>query len=478
MRLQPKLLFLSAFTLILLVFFSGTMLLYWKKMEWGKAFSPVSAPIQTSSLSDSQHKVYQNGTPRSGIRTLVSWQGTEPHAYSNDITLMETVLVKPGLPTLDNKEVSQNDDKRYPVSGAVLLERSIPLPTNKRIQTLSNSEQKMKSLRTEQIDTPNGQDGGRSSYGRSFEVPVEKRPELRFMPSSQPSLKQPELVIYEDEAVIEFPKALATRQNMTLAIARVLLSPAPEKERYLLAKNSLQMANRPFFYNRVRDQKNRKIRYPKQAFRYAQFLLETSLETYGDEEGEFVAVRIPLKPYGLRGPAKNYQAWVENYAKQFSINPTLVYAVMETESAFNPKAISRSNAVGLMQVKAHTAGKDVYEYVDFKNGQPSLNELFDSEQNIRVGTAYLGLLKHDYLSRIDNEKIKELLTISSYNGGLSTVLGLFGKDREQAIQRLNRMSPNVVYRMLTREHPSDETRRYLDKVLKAESKYKDMLDEV
>ncbi len=167
----------------------------------------------------------------------------------------------------------------------------------------------------------------------------------------------------------------------------------------------------------------------------------------------------------------------ENYASEFGVPESLIYAVMETESAFNPKAVSRSNAIGLMQVKAEAAGKDVYQYIDAKPGQPSLDELFDSEKNIRMGTAYLGLLKHDYLSDILDDKIKQMVTISSYNGGIKTVLGLFGKTPEAAIKRLNHMKPNQVYRKLRYDHHSDETRRYLDKVMKAETKYRELLQE-
>ncbi|MDX1796798.1 MAG: transglycosylase SLT domain-containing protein, partial [Hydrogenovibrio sp.] len=117
-------------------------------------------------------------------------------------------------------------------------------------------------------------------------------------------------------------------------------------------------------------------------------------------------------------------------------------------------------------------------YVDLKPGKPSKQDLFDSEQNIRMGVAYLSLLKHDYLSSILNDKIKQMVTISSYNGGIRTVLGLFGSTPERAIQKLNRMNPAQVYRKLRYDHHSDETRRYLDKVLKAEVKYRALLNDV
>ncbi|MGC9386725.1 MAG: murein transglycosylase domain-containing protein [Hydrogenovibrio sp.] len=287
----------------------------------------------------------------------------------------------------------------------------------------------------------------------------------------------PVMVVYEDELVIEFPKAIASTRNIKNAVSRALLMDRPMAGPELMARDKLDLTKRPYFYRKVLDQHQQPIRYPKQAFDYADYLMQHHQQTLKDEEGEFVALHIPLHEFGLSGPAKSYQAWVKSYADQFQVPESLVYAVMETESAFNPKAVSRSNAIGLMQVKAEAAGKDVYQYIDAKPGQPSLEELFDSEKNIRMGTAYLGLLKHDYLAGIVDDKIKQMVTISSYNGGMKTVLRLFGQTPEAAIERLNRLSQNQVYRTLRYEHHSDETRRYLDKVMQAETKYRELLQE-
>lgn len=301
--------------------------------------------------------------------------------------------------------------------------------------------------------------------------PLEKAAETSSAKAS------PVLVVYENELVLEFPKAIASTQNIKNAVSRVLLLDRPTAGHELLSREKMNLRKRPYFYRRVLDQNQNPVRYPKQAFDYADYLMEHEVEELSDEEGDFIALHIPLHESGLSGPAKNYQAWVKTYASEFGVPESLIYAVMETESAFNPKAVSRSNAIGLMQVKAEAAGKDVYQYIDAKPGQPSLDELFDSEKNIRMGTAYLGLLKHDYLSDILDDKIKQMVTISSYNGGIKTVLGLFGKTPEAAIKRLNHMKPNQVYRKLRYDHHSDETRRYLDKVMKAETKYRELLQE-
>lgn len=286
----------------------------------------------------------------------------------------------------------------------------------------------------------------------------------------------PLLVIYEDELVIEFPKKLASSHNIKRAIVRVLLSNNPQAEKDLLTKQSFNLKQTPYFYKKIADENNYPIRYPKQAYRYANFILENMSENFSDEEGDFVLVHIPLLQSNLKGAARDYQEWVENYSQDFDVKPSLIYAIMETESAFNPQAVSRSNAIGLMQIKANAAGKDVHNLIDNKKGKPSVRSLFDAENNIRVGTAYLGLLNDEYLSGVKNEKIKEMMAISSYNGGLSRVLALFGKTPKKAIRKVNRMHPKAVYNKLRFEHKSLETRNYLDKVLQANAKYKKQLN--
>lgn len=296
-------------------------------------------------------------------------------------------------------------------------------------------------------------------------------PQSLSLPINEQPASLPELVMYPDEMVIVFPQKIASTENIQKVVSRVLLSHAPLSETNLLKTQPIDLKQRPYFYRRVLDQRQAPIRYPMQAFNYADYLIEHHTEEHQDEAGRYITLHIPLVEYGITGPAKNYQAWVENYAKEFKIPPSLVYAVMETESAFDPNAVSRSNAIGLMQVKADAAGKDVYKLIDKKTGYPSAQALFDPQENIRVGVGYMGLLKNKYLKRVQNPKSREMLLISAYNGGLSKALQLFGKTPETAIARINQLHPKNIYRTLKNQHESDETRRYLDKVLAGKEKF-------
>ncbi len=286
----------------------------------------------------------------------------------------------------------------------------------------------------------------------------------------------PVFIEYPDELILEFPEAIASKENLKRAISKVLLSSLPVDPPNLLNVEPIRSEHRPFYYKKIRNQKGRAIRYPVEATVYADFLLKNHTSEVQDSGVKYTTVHIPLSENKLPLNVEKYKNWVEDYATLFKVPVDLVFAIMEVESAFNPHAVSKSNALGLMQLKANTAGRDVYQLVDGKKGEPARAELFDAQNNIRMGTAYMGLLKHEYLQGVRNLENKEMLSISSYNGGISKTLKLFGNTAESAIIRVNQLHPRQVYRTLRYEHQSDEARLYLDKVMKAKNRYRDLLD--
>lgn len=296
------------------------------------------------------------------------------------------------------------------------------------------------------------------------------------MSADQNLSSAPVIIWYDHEIIIEYPQAMVTPQALKRSIARLLLSPEKLPAEELLSLKPIKSQDVPALYLKVRDQNGKAIRYPADAYAYVDYLLQHQSEVVGDDQERFTLVHIPITKRHLPNPVQAYQHWVQAYSDHFKVSQDIVFAIMEVESAFNPKAVSKSEALGLMQVQAHTAGKDVYELVDRKQGMPGRAELFDPQNNIRMGVAYFGLLNHDYLKNVSNPKSKEMLAISSYNGGLSTVLKLFGNSAEEALAQINRLHPQQVYRILRYDHPSDETRNYLDKVMHAKNRYTAMLD--
>lgn len=298
------------------------------------------------------------------------------------------------------------------------------------------------------------------------------------------------IIEYENELVVEFNQAKFPRLLMQNLLARVMLTPNPIDPFSLLeqavTRKGFATQLQPHFYQRIYNRAQQPIRYPAQAYAYAEDLLMQKARTIADENQVFVQVPIELKdlqdwranyvvkprkqmlPAGQNLP---YESLVNKFSRKFSVKKELIYAIMQVESAFNPKAVSQSNALGLMQIKPEAAGKDVYNYVDSKAGQPDRQTLFNPEENIRIGTAYLDLLANKYFEKIENPQTREMLVISAYNGGLNTVFKVFGRTQEAAIERINQMLPSQVFQKLRSQHPSEETRQYLQKVVQAQKQY-------
>jgi len=89
---------------------------------------------------------------------------------------------------------------------------------------------------------------------------------------------------------------------------------------------------------------------------------------------------------------------VREAAERHQVDPALVKAVISTESGWNPQAVSRKGAVGLMQLIPETAQR-------FGVGNP-----YDPAQNVEAGTTYLKAL----LDRYDGDLNKSL---AAYNAG-------------------------------------------------------------
>ncbi|MEM6049622.1 membrane-bound lytic murein transglycosylase EmtA [Erwinia sp. P7711] len=168
-------------------------------------------------------------------------------------------------------------------------------------------------------------------------------------------------------------------------------------------------------------------------------------------------------------PVKVAQAWsmfTESAANNYGVDQKLVEAIISVESGGNPTVVSKSNAIGLMQIKASTAGREVYR-VQGRRGQPSSKELRDPVRNIDIGTAYLKILQDQSLAGIRDPKTLRYATIVSYANGAGALLRTFSRDRDRAIAMINAMSPEEFYQHVQNKHPAAQAPRYLWKVTTA-----------
>ncbi len=100
--------------------------------------------------------------------------------------------------------------------------------------------------------------------------------------------------------------------------------------------------------------------------------------------------------------AGRYDALIEHHAAAVGVRPDLVRAVIQVESAYNPRAVSSVGAQGLMQLMPATAD------------ELGVTDPFDPDQNIRGGVTYL----HQLLDRYDGN---EELALAAYNAGPGAV---------------------------------------------------------
>ena len=235
--------------------------------------------------------------------------------------------------------------------------------------------------------------------------------------------------------------------------------------------DDIQISKEPFLYGQVVDHTGEAIRWQWRAERFADYLLQTRMKKRTSGLHIIYSVTINLVPNHLDKRAHKYLGMVRQASRKYGVDESLILAIMQTESSFNPYAVSRSDAMGLMQVVQHTAGKDVFRSQG-KSGTPSRSFLFDPASNIDTGTAYLAMLSNVYLGGIDNPTSRRYAVITAYNGGAGSVLRVFSNDKVQAANIINSMAPGDVYQTLTTRHPSAESRRYLYKVNTAQKSYR------
>lgn len=288
---------------------------------------------------------------------------------------------------------------------------------------------------------------------------------------------------YKSRAIVEFDRGRVTvetldeenpEQSLHSAIVTTLLTPDDPRAVDLYSARTIELHGTPYLQGLVLDQHNRQIDSPQRAEAYADYLLprkQTRQVSTAEGKKTVHAVHIPMVNDYQNIQARRYAPLVERYAQEFRISKSLVYAVIKTESNFNPFAVSSAPAYGLMQLVPATGGRDAYTKVKGYDHTPSKEYLFEAQNNIELGTAYLGIIEYQYLARIAHPVAREYCTIAAYNGGAGNVLRTFHSDRARAVETINALSPAEVYRRLREEHPRDETRRYLAKVLDARREF-------
>jgi len=278
---------------------------------------------------------------------------------------------------------------------------------------------------------------------------------------------------YQARAIIDFENSWVqvetiaiknTNSLLAQAISTTLLTSNDPSKTDIFSSRAPVLGDEPFLYQQVLDQDKKAIRYRWRAGRYAKYLIDNQLKKRHSQGRTITSVRFSLVDNNIHLRKQKFSEFVLASARKYQIPASLIYGIIETESSFNPYAVSPANAYGLMQVVPATAGKDVYQKMKKKAGQPTKAVLFNPKQNIDIGSAYLSILKNSYLSKINQNQNKKYAIISAYNGGAGNVLRIFNSNRDIAFKQINQLNALRFYNVLTTKHPKAESRNYLTSV--------------
>jgi len=177
-----------------------------------------------------------------------------------------------------------------------------------------------------------------------------------------------------------------------------------------------------------------------------------------------VSVKLPRNSMQKR--SKLYLAEVKKNAKRWELPMPLIFAIMHTESNFNPMAKSHVPAYGLMQLVPWSGAQDSYNFVYKKKLKPSATYLYNAKNNMELGSAYLHLQYYKYMKKIKNPTSRLYCTIAAYNTGAGNVAyaWLGNYNIYKAAAEINKMSSQEVYDHLIAHLKYDEARHYLKKV--------------
>ena len=147
-----------------------------------------------------------------------------------------------------------------------------------------------------------------------------------------------------------------------------------------------------------------------------------------------------------------YQDEIEAAAWEYGVDQALIYAVIRTESGFDPDAGSSAGALGLMQIIPET-----FEWLQtYYNGEVTMETemLYDPQVNIEYGTMFLKFL----LERYEPEET----AVAAYNAGFGAV------DQWLSDNAYSDDGKSLTY------IPYPETAEYVVKVENAKEKYKQL----
>lgn len=149
---------------------------------------------------------------------------------------------------------------------------------------------------------------------------------------------------------------------------------------------------------------------------------------------------------------EKYSGYVSLYSRKSGVDENLVYAVIKSESSFNPDAVSNIGAIGLMQITPPTLDWALNK--ENEPGKYSSSDLYTPSVNIHYGTVILSQLIREY----GDEKV----ALAAYHAGRANVRKWL---KNSAYSKDGKTLSHI---------PFSDTRAYVAKVEKIKKIYSDL----
>lgn len=255
------------------------------------------------------------------------------------------------------------------------------------------------------------------------------------------------------------------KEKIKNTLTRAITSKGSNDFKPVEVEKAKQRLSKPILEKQVVD-KEGDIVTVNSVSKFAQGLVEEAKTTKTDSKLK-IEVSFDLAPDHLKERIERFLPPIKKYCKKYDLNLARVLATVHTESQFNPMAISSSNAIGLMQLVPIYGAREAYRFVYGIDAIPREGFLYNPENNIKLGCAYIYLLKNNYFSSVEDVTRQRYCTIAAYNTGPKNVAYAFTRDKsvDRAVSVINRMnSPQKVYDHLLYNLPYRETKIYLAEV--------------
>lgn len=279
--------------------------------------------------------------------------------------------------------------------------------------------------------------------------------------------------LVDGKLVVETLDAQMPQKTLVRLLTQALLTPDDPRKVDVLAPQParVQTQGRPFLLGQVVDALGKPIDSVEKAERFARWALANRYSTRAGSQSQVHRIELALDANHKQVRAARFAGFIEAAAQKYGVDANLLYAITETESHFNPFAVSRSGALGLMQLIPDRAGIDAMKAAYGQKRPPSREELMTPATNVELGAAYVAMLGSRYLGGVAHGQSREYAVIAAYNGGASRALRVFGPEKGAALSVLNQLPPQLVYDALKNRHASAETRGYVQKVTEAKKRY-------